>query len=123
MHRVRLREDIMRRISAVTVLTLTILGLPALAVTQEEPVHAVSGGGISAPGWQGAVDARDAARGRTGKDAKLAKQGDALHVTTGPPATYWNPANTAQGDYTGKATFTDPKYMHLNEHAHPYGVR
>ena len=44
----------MRGISAVAVLTLTILGLPALAVTQEEPVHAVSGGGISAPGWQGA---------------------------------------------------------------------
>ena len=91
----------MRRISAVTVLTLTILGLPALAVTQEEPVHAVSGGGISAPGWQGAVDARDAARGRTVSDAKLAKQGDALHVTTGPAAIYWNPANTAYGVFIG----------------------
>src|SRR5213080_4547879 len=117
-----IQEDSMRRISAVTVLTLTILGLPALAVTQEEPVHAVSGGGISAPGWQGAVDARDAARGRTVKDAKLAKQGDALHVTTGPAAIYWNPANTAQGDYTVKATFTEPKYMNLNDHPHPYGV-
>src|SRR5205807_3135769 len=122
MHRVRIREDIMRGRSAVAVLTLTILGLPALAVTQEEPVHAVSGGGISAPGWQGAVDARDAARGRTVSDAKLAKQGDALHVTTGPAAIYWNPANTAQGDYTVKATFTEPKYMNLNDHPHPYGV-
>jgi len=112
----------MRRISAVTVLTLTILGLPALAVTQEEPVHAVSGGGISAPGWQGAVDARDAARGRTVRDAKLAKEGDGLHVTTGPAAIYWNPANTAQGDYTVKATFTEPKYMNLNDHPHPYGI-
>src|SRR5947208_433946 len=122
MHRVRIREDIMRGISAVAVFTLTILGLPALAVTQEEPVHAVSGGGISAPGWQGAVDARDAARGRTVSDAKLAKQGDALHVTTGPAAIYWNPANTAQGDYTVKATFTEPKYMNLNNHPHPYGI-
>ena len=112
----------MRRISAVTVLTLTILGLPALAVTQEEPVRAVSGGGISAPGWQGAVDARDAARGRTVRDAKLAKEGDGLHVTTGPAAIYWNPANTAQGDYTVKATFTEPKYMNLNDHPHPYGI-
>jgi len=112
----------MHRISAVTVLTLTILGLPALAVTQEEPVRAVSGGGISAPGWQGAVDARDAARGRTVRDAKLAKEGDGLHVTTGPAAIYWNPANTAQGDYTVKATFTEPKYMNLNDHPHPYGI-
>ena len=111
----------MRRISAVTVLALTILGLPALAVTQEEPVHAVSGGGISAPGWQGAVDARDAARGRTVKDTKLAPEGAALHVTTGPAATYWNPAALA---YTpGKpGSFTEPKYMNLNDHPHPYGV-
>src|SRR5205807_8531289 len=122
MHRVRIREDIMRGRSAVAVLTLTILGLPALAVTQEEPVHAVSGGGISAPGWQGAVDARDAARGRTVSDAKLAKERDALHVITGPAAIYWNPANTAQGDYTVKATFTEPKYMNLNDHPHPYGI-
>ena len=112
----------MRRISAVAVLTLTILGLPALAWAQEEPVRAVGGGGISAPGWQGAVDARDAARGHAIKDTKLAKEGDALHVITGPAAIYWNPANTAQGDYTVKATFTEPKYMNLNDHPHPYGV-
>src|SRR5437588_12727361 len=114
MHRVRIREDIMRGISAVAVLTLTILGLPSLAVTQEEPVHAVSGGGISAPGWQGAVDARDAARGRTVSDAKLAKQGDAPHVTTGPAAIYWNPAHPARGHYTVKATLTEPKDRSLD---------
>src|SRR2546423_3592811 len=112
----------MRRVSAVAVLTLTILGLPAQAVTQEERVRPVTGGGISAPGWQGAVDARDAGQGRTIKDTRLAKEGDALHATTGPAANYWNPANTAQGDYTVKATFTEPKYMNLNDHPHPYGV-
>jgi len=112
----------MRRVSAVAVLTLTILGLPARAVTQEERVRPVTGGGISAPGWQGAVDARDAGQGRTIKDTRLAKEGDALHATTGPAANYWNPANTAQGDYTVKATFTEPKYMNLNDHPHPYGV-
>jgi len=50
----------MRRISAVAVLTLTILGLPAPASSQDEPARAVAGGGISAPGWQGTVDARAA---------------------------------------------------------------
>ena len=40
----------------------------------------------------------------------------ALHVTTGPAVTYWNPANTASGDYTVKATFKEPAYMALNDH-------
>src|SRR5256884_4457779 len=112
----------MRRISAVAVLTLTTLAFPASASSQDEPARAVAGGGISAPGWQGAVDARAAGQGQTVKDTKLAKEGDALHVTTGPAANYWNPANTAQGDYTVKATLTEPKYMNLNDHPHPYGV-
>jgi hypothetical protein len=36
--------------------------------------------------------------------------------------TYWNPANKATGNYTVKATFTEPKYMNLNTHPHPYGI-
>ena len=36
--------------------------------------------------------------------------------------TYWNPANTASGDYTVSATFTEPKFMNLNTHPHPYGI-
>src|SRR2546421_1063782 len=116
------RENTMRRIAAVAAVTLTILGLPARAVTQEERVRPVAAGGISAPGWQGSVDARAASQGQTIKDTKLANEGNALHVTTGPAANYWNPANTARGDYTVKATFTEPKYMNLNDHPHPYGV-
>ncbi len=55
-------------------------------------------------------------------NAKLGKEGDALHVITGPPVTYWNPANKASGDYTVKATFKEPKFMNLNTHPHPYGI-
>jgi hypothetical protein len=36
--------------------------------------------------------------------------------------TYWNPANKATGNYTVKAMFTEPKYMSLNNHPHPYGI-
>jgi hypothetical protein len=43
-------------------------------------------------------------------------------VTTGPAVTYWNPKNTASGDYTVKATFTEANYMGLNDHPHPYGI-
>ena len=35
---------------------------------------------------------------------------------------YWNPANKASGNYTVKATFTESKYMSLNDHPHPYGI-
>jgi hypothetical protein len=36
--------------------------------------------------------------------------------------TYWNLANKAAGEYTVKATFTEPKYMELNSHPHSYGI-
>ena len=55
-------------------------------------------------------------------DAKLAQEGAALHVTTGPATTYWKSDAKASGDYTVKATFNEPKYMNLNTHPHPYGV-
>ena len=56
------------------------------------------------------------------ENAKLAKEGNDLHVTTGPAVAYWNPANKASGNYTVKATFTEAKYMSLNDHPHPYGI-
>ena len=51
--------------------------------------------GVSAPGWTGKIDAREARAGQTLENAKLAQEGQALHVTTGPAVTYWNPANKA----------------------------
>ena len=74
------------------------------------------------PGWAGKIDASEAGRGGKLEDAKLAKEGNDLHVTTGPAVAYWNPANKASGNYTVKATFTEAKYMNLNDHPHPYGI-
>jgi hypothetical protein len=82
----------------------------------------VDRGGIFAPGWKGAVDPSAAKRGQSVSDAKLEGGAKKLSVTTGPAVTYWHPANTASGDYTVKATFTEPKYMNLNDHPHPYGI-
>lgn len=82
----------------------------------------VAGGGVSVPGWTGKIDAKEEAAGMTLNSAKLIKDDKALHVTTGPAVTYWNPKNKAKGDYTVKATFTEPKYMNLNNHPHPYGI-
>jgi hypothetical protein len=83
----------------------------------QEANRAVAGGGITVAGWQGKADGQESVN-----NAKLAKVGDALQVTTGPAITYWNPANTASGNYTVKATFTEAKFMALNDHPHPYGI-
>jgi len=88
----------------------------------QETTRSVAGGGISVPGWKGQIDASAASAGQKLADSKLAMEGSALHVTTGPAVTYWNPADTASGSYTVKATFTEPKYMNLNDHPHPYGI-
>jgi hypothetical protein len=89
---------------------------------QDDASRAVAGGGISVPQWTGKIDANEERSGRTLNDSKLTRDGDTFHVITGPAVTYWNPANEATGDYTVKATFTEPKYMNLNSHPHPYGI-
>ncbi|MBV8706494.1 MAG: hypothetical protein JO182_23825 [Acidobacteriaceae bacterium] len=105
---------------ATAVLALIPAALPAQG--QTETSRAVEGGGISVPGWTGKIDAKEEQSGQSLSNAKLAKEGGALHVTTGPAVTYWNPANKATGNYTVKATFKEPKYMSLNTHPHPYGI-
>ena len=113
----------MRRtiVPAVTAGAIMLVSAASAAFAQDAS-RSVSGGGISVPGWQGKIDANEASRGGKLEDAKLAKMGDGLHVTTGPAVAYWNPANKASGDYTVKATFNEQKYMGLNSHPHPYGV-
>ena len=88
----------------------------------QETSRAVAGGGVTAPGWTGKIDANEEKAGQSLNSAKFAKEGDGFHVTTGPAVTYWNPANKATGNYTVKATFNEPKYMGLNDHPHPYGI-
>jgi hypothetical protein len=92
------------------------------AAQAQDAAIVVAGGGISVPGWMGKIDASEAEKGLVLENAKLAAEGDALHVTTGPAVVYWNPANTASGNYTVSATFREPKYMALNNHPHPYGI-
>jgi hypothetical protein len=107
---------------SVLAIAIAAAGTTALWAQQQEAARSVAGGGVSVPGWTGKVDAGAEKAGQSLKDAKLEKEGDALHVTTGPAITYWNPANKASGDYTVKATFNESKYMNLNDHPHPYGI-
>lgn len=107
--------------SALAVATVLLIS-PFVGAQGQETARAVAGGGISAPGWTGKIDANEEKAGQALNNAKLAQEGPVLHVTTGPAVTYWNPANKAAGDYTVKATFKESKYMSLNDHPHPYGI-
>ena len=103
------------------VVALFLIGLSNVAAQDGESVG-IAGGGVLVKGWTGKIDAKEATAGLTLNSAKLAKEGDVLHVTTGPAVTYWNPKNLAKGDYTVSATFNEPKYMSINDHPHPYGI-
>lgn len=88
----------------------------------QDEARAVKDGGIKVAGWQGKIDAREASAGQKLENALLGMEGKDLKVTTGPAVVYWSPKNTATGNYTVKATFTEHKYMALNNHPHPYGI-
>ena len=97
------------------------LVVSAVSAAQDAP-KAVAGGGIQVAGWMGKIDAREASGGAKLEDSKLVTMGQGLHVTTGPAVVYWNPANTASGNYTVEATFSEREFMGLNDHPHPYGI-
>ena len=117
------------RISRVCLVAAAAVLLPTLAMAQATPPkpseaedkdRAVAGGGVKVPGWTGKVDSKSAAQGRTLNDSKFEQQGDAIHMSIGPAAYYYNPANTVKGDFTVKATFTEPKQDF--SHPHPMGL-
>ena len=105
----------MRRVSALAIAVAVLV--PMGLANAQDANRAVAGGGISVAGWMGAADG-----GASVSDSKFAKEGNGFHVTTGPATTFWNAANKASGDYTVKATFTEPKFQNLNTHPHPYGI-
>src|SRR5690348_10507249 len=104
--------------ASASVLALALL-MPALQHAQDSD-RKVAGGGISVSGWQGKVDSRAASQGASTNDSKFEKEGNGFHVVTGPATVYWNPADTATGDYSVSATFREPKQTF--SHAHPYGI-
>ena len=91
-----------------------------LAFQGMDPDRVVPDGGIKVAGWQGKIDKQSVTQGRTINDSKVAQQGDTITFNVGPAAVYWNPANTATGDFTVSAKFVEPKYMSANSHDHPY---
>jgi hypothetical protein len=110
------------RARVTSVLAVAVIVAAGALLTAQDPDRVVPGGGVFAPGWTGKIDAQSVRQGRKLNDSKLSQEGSALHVIAGPATTYWNPANMASGDYTVKATFTEPRFMELNSHPHSYGI-
>lgn len=103
------------------ILAVAVCFIPYIVAAQDAS-RVVKDGGIAVPGWEGKIDPQEEKAGQTLANAKLAPAKGGLQVTTGPAVTYWNPKNTASGNYTVKATFTESNYMGLNDHPHPYGI-
>ena len=94
----------MSRFTALTLVTL--LAVPAFAQAPE--------------GWMVRVDrSTSASDPDDNPNLKVATVGKGFQVTGGPAGTFWNPKNTAAGNYTAKATFTLQK---PSGHVNYYGL-
>jgi hypothetical protein len=90
----------------------------AIAVLGFAAVAALS---AQAPkGWKMRVDRSASASDPDGSgDIKFVTSGSGFHATNPQAAVYWNPANTASGNYTLKGTFT---LMKPSGHNNYYGL-
>jgi hypothetical protein len=87
-------------------LMTTLLAVPALA---QVPA-----------GWSVRVDrSQTASDPDNTPDLKFVTMGKGLHVTSGPAGVFWNPSNTATGDFTAAATFILSK---PSGHTNYYGL-
>ena len=102
-------------------LAIVGLGLTAgvLGAQAGDPDKLTAGGGVTAAGWKGRVDPQAAKAGRTINQDKFVAMGSGFHVTGGPAAIYWNPANNVSGNYTVTGTFTQTK---APMHPEAYGL-
>lgn len=89
------------------------------ASTNSDPDKVTATGGVTAPGWTGRIDPQSEKQGRKITDAKFVTMGKGFHVTSGPAAVYWNPANSPSGNYSVSATITQTK---PSAHAEGYGL-
>jgi len=113
------------RVVKACVTAMIVVAMPfavQIAARQMDADRKIPDGGIKIAGWKGRIDPQSTKAGGTINDSKVSGTDKDMKLEIGPAAVYWNPANTASGDYTIKATFTEPHYMSANSHDHPYGI-
>ena len=105
-----------------TALAFALIGaaFATAEVSAQDADRSVKDGGIKVAGWKGRVDRRPAAAGKTVNDSKLVMEGSNLRLSAGPAGTFWNGANTANGNYEVMATFKEHKMA--ASHPHSYGL-
>jgi hypothetical protein len=104
----------MRRLIVLS--ALVAMSAPALAQSSDPDKNVA--GGVTAKGWTGRTDRAN----QKIENTKFADMGGGFHVTAGPHAIYWNPANTAKMEakgYTVKGTFGQVK---ASAHPEAYGL-
>jgi hypothetical protein len=71
-------------------------------------------------GWKMRIDRSQSAQDPDDrKDVTFMAMGKGFHVAGGPAGVYWNPANTATGNFTVKGTFT---LLKPSNHTNYYGI-
>ena len=71
-------------------------------------------------GWKVRIDHSQSAQDPDNtRDIKFATMGKGFRVIGGPAGVFWNPANTATGNYTARATFN---LMEPSNHTNYYGL-
>lgn len=99
---------------------ILLLTATTAAAQGADPDKLVNEGGVKVAGWTGRIDPRPASQGRKITDAKFISMGPGIHVTAGPAAIYWNPANSVEGgNYTVQGTFAQTK---ASTHPEAYGI-
>ncbi len=110
----------MRRVLT-TMMLLAIASPLAAQVSPQgadnDPTHKAVAGKVP-DGWSIRLDDKDKARFTT-NDVRFVAMGPGLHVTSGPAAIFYNPADVGEGEYTVHATFTQEK---APMHPEAYGV-
>jgi opacity protein-like surface antigen len=101
-------------------LTATLAASAAAPAQAQDADRSVANGGVRVAGWQGRVDRRPAAAGKTVNDSRFVAEGNAFRLSVGPAGNFWNPANTLSGDYEIMATFKEHKMA--ASHPHSYGM-
>jgi hypothetical protein len=82
---------------------------------QPPPPRAIAGRGVDVPGWWARLDDPK----QMNLPLTFVASGGGLHATTGPNVIFWDPQQTAKGNFTVKATFTMTR---LPNHQVAYGL-
>lgn len=102
------------------IFTAALVASATAPLQAQDADRSVANGGVRVAGWQGRVDRRPASQGKTINDSRFVSENGAFRISVGPAGNFWNPANTASGDYEVMATFKEHKMA--SSHPHSFGM-